>query len=190
MLDPAYQLFTIPEVEGAIAYKQELGCAVTFGDPLCSKQDMPKLAQAFHESCHKNRLNIAYILASENFAKWAINNVCDVMVEVGEELVFDPFCDPLEGPRNKLRNKVNHAQHIGLTIHEYLKLDPDLEHQIQEVGNKWAQGRNGPQIYLADVEFFEDRTNKRWFYIKNGENLIGVAMLSRLEKREGWYLKF
>ncbi len=106
-------------------------------------------------------------------------------------MTFDPKEDPLEGPRNKLRNKVNHAQHVGLSFHEYKKGDPELEKKFQEVGDEWLKSRKGPQIYLANVDFFNDRKDKRWFYLKDqNEHLVAVALLTHLEAREGWYLKF
>lgn len=189
--DPSYQFFHVPHVDGVIGFKEELGCAASFGDPICSKKDAPVLAQAFHDYCSNKGLNVTYLISSEEFSKWAINHLCKVMIEVGQELTFDPQCDPLEGPRNKLRNKVNHAYHIGLSVVEYTGNDPEMEKAIQAVATQWLNSRSGPQIYLADVNFFEDRKNRRWFYIKDEPGKIfGVAMLTRLQRREGWYLKF
>lgn len=190
MRDPAYNFFMIPGTEGLIGFKEELGCAVTFGDPICPKENIPKLSHAFHAYCQEKNLNIAYLIASEEFSKWAIKHTCNVMLEIGEELIFDPQSDPLEGPRNKLRNKVNHAQHLGLKVEEYTSSDPKLEKALLEVGQKWLKGRKGPQIYLSNLDFFENRKNKRWFYVKDKEQLLGVAVITKLEHHEGWLLKF
>ncbi len=189
--DPAFQFFHVPHVDGVIGFKEELGCAATFGDPVCDTKDAPALAQAFHDYCKQKGLNVTYLISSEQFSRWAISNLCNVMIEVGQELTFDPQVDPLEGSRNKLRNKVNHAYHVGLSVEEFLGNDPELEKKIQAVGDQWLASRKGPQIYLANVNFFEDKKSRRWFYIKDQEGKIyGVALLVKLEKREGWYLKF
>lgn len=189
--DPSYRFFHVPHVDGVIGFKEELGCAASFGDPVCAKVDAPILAQEFHNYCRQNDLNVTYLISSEGFSRWAIKNLCKVLIEVGEEITFDPQIDPLEGPRNRLRNKVNHAHHIGLVVEEYTSNDPQLEAEIQAVGSQWQDTRKGPQIYLADVDFFEDRQNKRWFYVKDPEGeILGVALLSRLEVRQGWLLKF
>lgn len=188
--DPSYNFFSVPNIDGIIGFKEDLGCAITFGDPICSKDNIPKLALAFHEYCKDKNLNVAYMLASEEFSRWAVNNICNVLIEVGEELVFDPHYDPLAGPRNKLRNKVNHAQHLGLTIEEYIPHDITIERELQEVGNKWLRSRRGPQIYMANIDFFQDRKNKRWFYVKDKKQILGVALLTKIEAHQGWFLKF
>lgn len=189
--DPSYQFFSTPHINGMIGFKELVGCAITFGDPICAKEDAPELAKAFHSYCQSKNLNVGYMISSEEFSKWAANHLCQVLIEVGEELVFDPQNDPLEGPRNKLRNKVNHAQHIGLIVEEYANHDPNLEKKIQSVGNQWLKSRTGPQIYLADVDFFRNRQNRRWFYVKDPEGqILGVALLTRIQLREGWFLKF
>lgn len=40
-----------------------------------------------------------------------------------------------------------------------------------------------------DLNFFKDRTGKRWFYVQYNNQIIAVALLSQLTHR-GWLLKF
>lgn len=183
--------FSIPHVEGVICYRIEAGCAVIIGDPLCSQENAPLLAQAFQRFCEENHLNTIYVIASEKFAKWAIKNISKALVEVCTELIFDPQLDLMAGHSAiKLRNYTNHARHLGLTVEEYLSDDPQIEQSIREVGEKWVKARRGLQIYLSPLDFFENRTDKRWFYVRNGATIVGAALLSRLESKQGWLLKF
>lgn len=190
-LDAKCNVFRLPHIEGMIGYFLESGCAISYGDPICAQENMSELANAFHVHCQEMNLNMIYIVATEQFADWAIKNCCSVMIEVGREIIFDPSHDPTEGSRgHKLRHKVNHVIHLGLKFQEYLSHDIHLEKAIQDLANAWVQKRKGPQIYLGDPIFFDRRADKRWFYVKNGDQIIGAALLSKMEKRQGWLLKF
>ncbi len=149
------------------------------------------MTKKFHEFCVESKLNVIYICASEKFSSWAINNVCGIKIEIGEEPVFDPNFDPTFGPNgNKLRYKIKHAKEIGLEVKEYVTTDPKIEEEIIKLGKKWLKKRKGPQIHLGELEFFKDRQYKRWFYETYKGKIVGVSVLSHLEKQKGWLLKF
>lgn len=192
ILDTACHFFSIPEIDGFIAYRLVNQCAVAMGEPVCSEEKKGDLAQAFQKYCSQNHLNCIYFIVSKPFAKWAINYICKIMVEVGEEMVFDPFVDSLEGHKGfKLRNRIHHAQNLGLVVKEYLTHDPAIEQAILNVGKEWVQARKGPQIYLGNLNFFENRSDRRWFYLQNKEQeIIGMALLTKLDAYQGWLLKF
>lgn len=191
VLEPRFQFFRTPNIDGVIGYRIESGFAIVFGNPICAEKDTCQLAQAFHKYCHEKSLEIIYIAVSEQFAALAKQNLCRITLEVGEEIILDPQSDILAGPKSsRLRNKISHAQGLGLSVHEYLTQDPQIELEIQKVGEDWLKARRGFQIRMGQLDFFENRTDKRWFYIKNKDRIMGAAMLSRLEAYDGWLLKF
>jgi lysylphosphatidylglycerol synthetase-like protein (DUF2156 family) len=187
LLDPACEIFTAPDIDGIIGYRRQFGCAVVLGDPVGTPSDIPSLVQAFHRYCEEHGWRIVYAVVSERFAQWAMRNVCSALVQIGEELIFDLHDDPQKGAKGrKLRNKISHSRRTGVTVQEYLVCDKALEYAIEQVGIAWLKGRRGPQIYLAHIDLFADRGGKRWFYAQQGDKIIGVLLLNRLESREGW----
>lgn len=192
ILDAKCQLFFTPGIEGFIGYRIEKDSAVVFCDPVCEKKNTAHLAEAFQEFCEKNEIPIIYLLASEQFANWAINSSCKVMIEVCEELIFDPQIDPTIGSKaHRLRNKINHTHTLNLSVEEYLQYDRKIELAMQQVGTQWLKDRKGPQIHLGPLLIFEDRTDKRWFYVKDKDNfIISVGLLRKLDSQNGWFLKF
>jgi len=183
--------FRIPDIDGFIGYLHVSKYAIVIGDPICPRKDAFQLALAFSRYCEDQKLEVIYLVASEWFAKWLIQNTSKIMIEVGEELIFNPSEDVTEGHKaSKLRNKVRHVQNLGLQVHEYLSNDPKIEKEIQEVGTAWLKERKGPQIYLADLNFFENRSGKRWFYLEDQGRILGMILLCRLEAHDGWLLKF
>lgn len=186
------RIYKTENIEGFIGYLQVCQCAVVYGDPVCSKEEMVQLANSFHNFCQKQGLSVIYISASQSFAKWAIDNCCKSMIEIGEEVILDPFCNPCEGPSGRrLRYKINYAINNGLTVSEYINEDMDIEHAIQQVCDSWRKSRKGLQIHLGDVHLFKNRTGKRWFYVRDKDgHILGAALLSRMDLKQGWLLKY
>lgn len=191
LLDPACYYYMEKGIAGLIGYKLENNTAVVFGDPVCSPHDMGPLVASFHHYTKEKNWNTLYISASEPFARWALNKKCSALIQFGEEFYIDPHNDPRakKGTHGSLvRRKVRHAQHEGTSVHEYIQNDEELEKAIDQVGTLWLEARRGPQIHISHVRLFNDRPGKRWFYAKQGERIVGAAVLNRLEKEQGWLL--
>lgn len=193
VLGPSCSFFSIPDVDGFIGYRLEKSCAVVYGDPLCAFEDIPKLVSAFHAHCKKEHLSVIYIIITEEFARWTIQaNVCKVMIEFGEELIMDPHHDPRKNTgvyASLVRRKVRHALKEGATVHEYFPSDSaELEQEIEKVGALWLKGRRGLQLHISHVRLFSDRDGKRWLYAKQGDKIVGVIVLNRLDTYRGWLI--
>lgn len=191
VLDPSMQFFELQGISGFISYRLKGGCAVSFGDPVCSEKDKAALATAFHHFAKEKNKRVVYVAASESYAKWAVGHVCKAAVQVGEELILDPLCDPRKNTgthESLVRRKVKSALREGVTIHEYVTKDREVEKAIEEVGEQWLQSRRGPQVHISNVYLFEDRIGKRWFYAKKEDRVIGVICLNQLQAHQGWLL--
>ena len=190
LLEPGCSFFSIPEIEGLIGYRHFAGCSIVFGDPVCRRDEAPHLALAFHRQM-KSCQNIIYLAASENFARLIHPGICEAFVEYGKECFLDPHCNPkdLQGPDAcVLRRKVRRAIKIGLSVKEFSGNDNQIQFALEEVGRKWLKSRHGPQIHIANIHLFDNPLGKRWFYVLQGENIIGIATLNRLESYQGWLL--
>lgn len=192
ILDPVCQIFRTLDVDGLIGYRAENRCAIVFGDPACSQSQVKNLVEAFHEYCAKEGLKIIYLIISEEFARWLIQNgYCKSMIEYGEELILDPHHDPRkkEGVHASLvRRKVRHALRESVIVKEYTPADDQIEKGIVQVGEEWLKARKGPQIHFSHVHSFNHREGKRWFYAEKTGQIIGAVILNRLEKHQGWLL--
>lgn len=191
VLESSCTYFRDPSIDGFIAYRQEPGCAVVYGDPICDPKEIPALTKAFQAFCKEKNLHTIFLTVSEKFAEWAMEHICTASIEFGRELSIDPHQDPKErtGVKGSLvRRKVRHAEHEGVTVKEYLSNDVNLEKQIINVGRAWLKSRKGFQIYTARVRLFEDRVGKRWFYALKDNRVIGVLSLNQLQKKNGWLI--
>lgn len=184
VLDSPCCIFNIPEVDGLIGYQLVQNCAVVMGDPVCLPQDLATLTQAFHHYCQEHNWPIIYLLASESFAHWTINNkCCRTLIQVGEELSLDPTTFQ---KKQKLRWKINQSIHSGVLIKEYQHFDPSLENQIKTTIQTWEKTKQTSQIYLETSNLFPVSENKRIFYAAQGEKIVGLLVLSEIDRSQGW----
>ena len=188
MFDYPCNFFQIPNGIGIIAYRIEFNCAIIFGDPLCPPNELIELTQAFHKYCHDLHLNVIYITVSEKFARLA-QEYNHILIEVCEELIFDPQINPIL-KSHRLQHRMDKATNHGLTFHEYIPFNEEIESSLLEIGIKWQKAKKGPSLYLGHLNFFECSKGKRWFYVKDGELITSMAMLSQLVTQGGWLLKF
>lgn len=177
VLDPSTKIFQLPGIDGFIGYRLTKSCAIVFGNPVCALENQPLLTHAFHAFAKQNKKNIIYVAVSQAFARWAVQHVCHSLVEFGEELVFDPVCDPREksGTHASLvRRKVKQAFREGVEVHEYLGDNTEIEKAIEQVGASWLESRKGAQIHISNVYLMDDKSGKRWFYAKKNNEIVGV----------------
>lgn len=188
MFDYPCHFFKAENCSGFIAYRIESQCAIIFGDPICPQEELIAISQAFHKFCHESHLNIIYVIVSKKFAK-LLHGFCHITIEVCEELIFNPQVNPVD-ESHRLQHRMDKAIKHGLTFHEYIPLDKGIETSLIEIGEKWQKARKGPSLHLGHLNFFESYQGKRWFYVKDGEQITSMAMLSQLEAQKGWLLKF
>lgn len=183
LLDSPCYFFSISEVDGLIGYQLIGNCAVVMGDPVCLPQNIAKLTQAFHLYCHEHNWTIVYLLTSDSFAHWAINNGCHTLIQVGEELHLDPTNFQ---KKQKLRWKVNQSIQNGVDVKEYRNSDLVLENQIKMAIHAWVKAKHRSHIYLGTLDPFLNNVNKRIFYALKEEKIVGLLVLSQIDLFQGW----
>lgn len=189
LLDPDCEIFKTPEIDGLIGYRTKGRHVFVFGDPVCNPAAKSKLAKAFDEYCKNQKKNIVYTQISDQFGTWALEFYKGALIEIGEELYVNPDENPMEGSEARmLRKKVNHAIHEGTIVEEYTDIDPKKENAMEDVKHAWLKSRKGPQIFLSHIHLFENRTGKRWFYAKQGDKIVGLSLLNKIDSKQGWVL--
>lgn len=191
ILDPSCNYFSLPEIEGLIGYRIKSNNAVVLGDPVCRPEKKAALALAFQRYCEEHSLAVVYTIVSEEFANWGAKHLNGILIEFGEKLILNPFDSPIDksGPKAVLiRKKIKHALHENLQVEEYLNSDAAIEKEIQQIADSWQKARKGPQVYLSQLNLFENRFGKRWFYAVQSGKIVGLLVLNKLEAYQGWLL--
>lgn len=189
VLDPASQIYVSPGGEGLVGYRHGTGCAVVFGEPIAPPSEVPTVIRSFHAECEKKGWNPIYITVGGSFAKWMREEFNAGYLTVGEEISVDPFDDPTRGAGGSLaRRKARHAGKEGVTVSEYFGGNLHAEKEMEHLARAWLENRKGPQVYISNIQLFQDREGKRWFFAREGTRIVGVVVLNRLESKGGWLL--
>lgn len=192
LMDPGCQIFSTPNVPGVIGYRFESNNVIVFGDPLCDPDHLNDLTNAFHAQ-FKDVKNIIYMAATERFMQGSLNHHCEAAIGIGQEIILDPTKDPRKetGYRaSLLRRNCKGALRNNVQIDEYKDNDNAVEQKIEAVGEAWLNNRQGPQVYLQNVNIFSHREHRRYFYAKHQDKIIGVLILNRLDAYQGWVISF
>jgi lysylphosphatidylglycerol synthetase-like protein (DUF2156 family) len=187
ILDKTTQIFSVSHIEGVIGYRIELGNAVVYGDPVCSSMDKVALAKEFERFCRDRKMQVIYVIVSEEFANLAIEHLSFSLIEFGKKFILDPL-NYVDSKIPLLRKKVRQSSRKGIEIYEYAGDDLQIEQSMEQVATAWVQSRKGVQMYLAVPSLFADRLGKRWFYAKHEGRIIGFALLNKLQSHQGWLL--
>jgi lysylphosphatidylglycerol synthetase-like protein (DUF2156 family) len=190
--DPACQFFRLPGIDGIIGYRMTSSHAIVFGDPACPSDYILPLTHAFHEYAAYNGKKVIYLASSSPFTRLMLeHNLCQSAVGVGNEIILDINSDPQlhrGADGSSLRNKWRFSLRRGMRVEEYTGCDPELERRLEQACQAWLAHRKGLQIYLAPVDIFAHRSNKRWFYAHYQDEIVGVAQLNRLDAHNGYVL--
>lgn len=185
LLDSRTEFFSLPGREGLIGYRKANGAVVVLGDPVAPADAIVSLAEAFQSHFEKQNVEIVYLLASESF-KAVVN--CPIAIGLADLLYVDPVINPFDnqGERGSLvRRKVRRALNEGVTCVEWHDGD---EKGLEEVAKIWQEGRKGRQAHISKPALFENRFGKRWIVAYLEGRPIGLAVLNRLEEKNGWLL--
>lgn len=189
LFHPMCKIFKSKFIDGIIGYRLELNYAIVISDPLCKENNKIKIAKEFHNFCKNLNKKIIYILISKDFADQLLCSLSGSAFEFGHDIIIDNNIDirNLLGryPR-LLRQKYKYSIAKKLTVQEYLSDDVQIEKTLIDIAKEWLENRKGPQLYLLPLDIFSYRENKRWFYVKKENQIIGFLMLNKIGS--GWIL--
>jgi len=187
LLDPNCEIFSIPELDGAIGYRSVSGNHVVYGEPVCSPDDYEMLVQAFHTFSQSRNKSVIYLTVCPPFMNWAMGKHCGALIEIGMELYVDPQNDVAEGSKGRIiRKKMNHSEKMGVEAFEYIPYDEAIEKQIYAVTDAWLKNQSGPRAVASQAQPLTPREGKRWFYAMCRGKMVGTLVMTRLDFHNGW----
>lgn len=180
VLDPAFQIFKVPGVEGLIGFRLGMGYAVALGDPVCAEVDREPLAAAFLDYARQIGHSVVFAVSTRALVDLFLRQGGGVM-GFGELLIGNPQKDPEAGPRGgHLRTSVRFPRRSGVSVREYLgdgPVDQGLERRILQASSDWRAARSGFQMHIGSHHFFRNRAGSRWFIAEHEGLVVGVLSI-------------
>lgn len=176
------EIFANQDKSGIIIYYSTPKYNIVFGDPICAENDFYQIVKEFKLFCSSQNQKPIYLNVSSQNAKKLYELENQAIIDFGDELNLNIEKDFKIMPGfygNLLRRKYKAAEKTCLEIEEYKSHCPQLEKQLEQVAEIWLKNRKGIQTGVIPVNIFKNRVNKRWFFAKIKNDIVGLLTLNK-----------
>jgi phosphatidylglycerol lysyltransferase len=189
---PGAQLWSTPDIDGAIIYGEFGRVWLAAGDPLAALEDMAELARQFASFARRKNRVVAFVPSSAAFAHTVVPSGFNA-VKVGASPYFDlQTWNPRGDAAKKMRAGVNQARRAGVEV----AMVPDVVDELlkQETARlclDWLDSRRSATTFgwLVALDPFLHSEYKKYFAARVNGKLVGFLAASPIPARKGWYLE-
>ena len=160
------------ETGAAVGYIPQNGFAVTFGSPLCEKEQIPRVVKAYLRELDRLSLKPVWCCVDRVTESYLAEELGWSALIVSAEERLDPTEVDPEHRDKAMRRKIHRAEREGVKVHEVDGVLPaELQKRIEQRCQEWSVNRKGTQIHLTSVRPFDDVEHRKYFYAtdNNGE---------------------
>lgn len=179
-------------VEGVVAYVHSAGVAVCAGDPICSLRDMPLLITEFINYCRLNEWDICFCATMDKTLQ-LYTQLGFSGIKCGEDAMFELQTYELKGkPTAKLRNAINHATSLGISVIEYKPLearDAHLEQQLRDISAEWLKSKKSSTLsFMLGSPALDNPMDRRYFAALDRDGqMLGFIVFTPFSGGQGYY---
>ena len=188
---PGAQLWSTPEIDGAVIYGEFGRVWLAAADPLASLKEMAALAQEFASFAKRWNRVVAFVPTTSEFAH-AVATSGFSAVKVGASPYFDlQHWNPRGDSAKKLRASVNQARRAGVEIESVVEVTDKLRRETADVCINWLASRPSATTFgwLVALDPFLHSDHKQYFSARVDGRLVGFLAASPIPARQGWYLE-
>ena len=167
--------------EGVCAYTIVRDVMVICGDPICAPEDGIMFLSELMTFSRMNHYDLVFLNVTDTFLELYKANQFGCL-KYGEDACFKLENYNLKGgAASKVRAAINHANKIGIQVHEYVpsvKIDIEIEKEINEISNEWLKNKVMPemQFMLGGVNLNAPR-KRRYYYAVDGQgHMLGFVV--------------
>jgi phosphatidylglycerol lysyltransferase len=180
--------FPLTSVEGFIGYRNGRGMAMVLGEPVCAPGDYRLAMQEFIDWCRKEKKSFLQVCCKDVYRE-AVKDLDLSVVNIGEDFIFDVSTYSPKGRQAKpARWAGNRAVRAGISVKEYDSCgqpNPATEAALAVVAQLWMKKATRFTPHLTDLDIFEHRLCKRYFYAELGGAPVALITCLPIYGRQG-----
>jgi phosphatidylglycerol lysyltransferase len=189
---PGANLWSTPDIDGAIIYGEFGRVWLAAGDPLAPLEDMPELARQFAAFAKRKNRVVAFVPATAAFARTVAPNDF-IAVKVGASPYFDlQTWNPKGDSAKKIRAGVNQARRAGVVFEMVPEgIDEMLKKETARLCMNWLGSHRAATTFgwLVALDPFLHSEHKKYFAARVNGKLVGFLAASPIPARKCWYLE-
>ncbi|HYW73305.1 MAG TPA: DUF2156 domain-containing protein [Pyrinomonadaceae bacterium] len=188
---PGAEMWSTPEIDGAIIYGEFGRVWLAAGDPLAPPDEAAELARQFAAFAKRKNRVVAFVPSSPQFARTVVPANFSA-VKCGAAPYFDlQTWNPRGDSAKKLRAGVNQARRAGIEVELVTDLNDSFRSETAEVCMRWLGSRPAATTFgwLVALDPFMHAEYKKYFAARVAGKLVGLLAASPIPARKGWYLE-
>ena len=188
---PGAEMWSSPDIDGAIIYGEFGHVWLAAGDPLASPDEAAELARQFAAFAKRRNRVVAFVPTTAEFARRVAPRHFSA-VKVGAAPYFDlQTWNPRGDCAKKMRAGINQAKRAGLGIEQVGDLSESFKRETAQLCMQWLGSRPAPTTFgwLVALDPFTHTEYKKYFAARLNGQLVGFLGASPIPARKGWYLE-
>src|SRR4051812_29229571 len=186
---PGAQLWSTPDIDGAIIYGEFGRVWLAAGDPLAARAERAELSNKFTAFARKSNRVVAFVPTTDAFAKEVVTRGFNA-VKVGASPYFDlQTWNPRGDVAKKMRAGVNQAHRASVVFEKITSVDDKLKKETAELCLNWLGSRRSATAFgwLVALDPFLHSDYKRYFPARIHGQMIGFLSASPTPPPKAWY---
>lgn len=191
ILNPGFERWFSEAGDAVVAYVTYAGYRVVAGAPVCSKDRLGEVVNAFEDDTHRQRLSTCYFAADSRLARRLERRGPLDRILLGAQPVWDPASWPrILEHKASLRAQLNRARNKGVAAAEWpterATDHPGLHRCLEE----WLETRGLPPLhFLVEPETLGRLYDRRVFVAEQNQAIVGFLVASPVPARGGWLIE-
>jgi phosphatidylglycerol lysyltransferase len=175
-----------------IGYVENNGFRVVAGAPVCAKEDLPEVVNAFEDDALKQNLRVCYFGAESRLADILKTRGPFDRLLLGAQPVWNPAnWEAILKNKSSLRAQLNRARNKGIFVSEWKH--SEVQNRIEDFKNvlkEWLSTRGLPPLhFLVEPQTLERLYDRRIFVALLKGEIVGFLVASPIPLKNGWLIE-
>lgn len=177
--------FTKDAVVGFVSSK---GVRVAAGAPVCTLDDLPRVAAEFEQDAALSKERVCYFAAEARLESVYAGSPGHARVLLGAQAVWDPAeWVGIIGSHKSLRAQLNRARNKGVAVTEWPAEKARNNPELTACLENWLAAKGLPPLhFMVEPDTLGRLFDRRVFVAEQGGAVAGFVVLSPVATRNGW----
>lgn len=191
ILNPGFRLWFAPEGDAVVGYVECNRTRLVGGAPVCAKDRLRDVAQAFEFDARRNGHATCYFAAEARLEALYRNSPTHSMITLGSQPTLEPSGWAWRIQKHaSLRAQLHRARNKGVVVEEW---PPEVARQHPELRrclSEWLEGRGLPPLhFLIETDTLSSTKDRTILVATQKEKVIGFLVASPVPQRQGWLIE-
>ncbi|HET6566702.1 MAG TPA: DUF2156 domain-containing protein [Rhodothermales bacterium] len=191
ILNPGFVLWFSSSGDAVVGYVRHNGVRVVGGAPICSKERLPAVAEAFENEASKGGERVCYFGAGDRLEHLYRGASGYAEVTIGGEPVWDPHdWTKMVARHSSLRAQLHRARNKGVSVSEWPAERARNNPELRRCLNEWLRTRGLPPLhFMVETDTLSRIFDRRCFIAERKGTVAGFLIASPIPQRKGWLVE-